>query len=272
MNFPPYLFPDLPPENVFGHRRKVQCLRCSIDGLRTPQHPFLRILDAGCGNGYAVTRFLPRSGDQVVGIDMHAPSIEFAGRNFGCHELRFECADLSSLPPSEGSYDVVVLADVLEHLDDPFAVLSSAVARLASNGLILISVPNGWGPFEIESLISRTPFLGPALLKLMDLFVVMLDKTVMKRAWSRMANLAPSDLPYNIDSGHVQFFLSSRILKLVNSAGLEVSRQNNLSFLAGPFTNYMLAPSQAFCRWNVRVADNLPRWFASAWYFECRRS
>ena len=47
MNLVPHLYADLPPENVFGHRRKVECLRASIDGLRTPQRPHLRILDAG---------------------------------------------------------------------------------------------------------------------------------------------------------------------------------------------------------------------------------
>lgn len=272
MNLAPFVYPDLLPENVFGHRHKVECLRASMDGLRAPQRPHLRVLDAGCGSGYAVTRFLPRRGDRVVGIDLYAPSIDYGQRNFGGEELRFVCADLATLPYGEGQYDVVVLADVLEHIDDPLAVLSAAAARLVPGGLLLASVPNGRGPFEIESALSRVPVLGPVLLRLTDLSVAVLNKFIMKGAWSRMTDSTPVDLPYNADSGHVQFFSRPEMISLIRGAGLEVAGSKSLSFLAGPFTNYLLSPSQAFCRWNVRSASRLPHWLASAWYFECRKT
>jgi 2-polyprenyl-3-methyl-5-hydroxy-6-metoxy-1,4-benzoquinol methylase len=272
MNLVPHLYADLPPENVFGHRRKVECLRASIDGLRTPQRPHLRILDAGCGSGHAVTRFLPRYGDEVVGIDMHAPSINYAQSNFGGEELRFVCADLSTLPQSEGKYDVVVLADVLEHLDDPLSVLSVAVAKLAPGGLLLASIPNGRGPFEIESALSRVPVIGRALLKITDLCVALLNKTVLRGVWSRHVYETPSDLPYNGESGHVQFFSRAQFMSLLESGGLHTRRISSLSFLAGPFTNYWLAPSSSFCSWNVALANRLPYWAVSAWYFECART
>lgn len=268
----PFLQVDLPPENVFGHRHKVECLRESIDALRSPQRPRLRLLDAGCGSGHAVTRFLARQGDQVVGIDMHAPSIDYAQRYFGSDDLRFVCADLSTLPESEAEYDVVVLADVLEHLDDPLAVLKAAVARLAPDGLLLASVPNGRGPFEIESATARLPFLGPLMLRLTDLTVALLDKTVCRGWWSRRVDGVPVDLPYNAESGHVQFFTRSRLHDLLGNAGLVVRRERSLSFLSGPFTNYWFAPSRRFCAWNVAVASRLPAWSTSAWYVECGRT
>lgn len=191
MNLAPFVYPDLLPENVFGHRHKVECLRASMDGLRAPQRPHLRVLDAGCGSGYAVTRFLPRRGDRVVGIDLYAPSIDYGQRNFGGEELRFVCADLATLPYSEGQYDVVVLADVLEHIDDPLAVLSAAAARLVPGGLLLASVPNGRGPFEIESALSRVPVLGPVLLRLTDLSVAVLNKFIMKGGMESNDGLDP---------------------------------------------------------------------------------
>lgn len=268
----PYLYNTLLSENVFGHRYKVECLRASIDRMRAPQRPQLRILDASCGSGFAVTRFLSRRGDKVDGIDLHAPSINYGQRNFGGAELHFVCADLSTLPHSEGRYDVVVLADVLEHIDDPLAVLSAAMARLAPGGRLLASIPNGRGPFEIESALSRVPILGPVLLRLTDFFVAVLDKFVIRGAWSRMTNSIPNDLPYNSDSGHVKFFSKSEIIKLFHSAGLEVSDSCHLSFLSGPFTNYLFAPSDTFCRLNARVAGRLPYWLASAWYFECTKT
>lgn len=272
MTLEPHLHDALPPENVFGHRHKVECLRASMDALRTPQRPQLRVLDAGCGSGHAVTRFLPRRGDQVVGIDMHAPSIDYAQRHYGDEDLRFVCADLATLPEGAGAYDVVVLADVLEHLDDPLSVLRDAVARLAPGGLLLASIPNGRGPFELESAISRLPVVGRLLLRATDLGVALLNKTVLRGLWSRHVEATPAGLPYNAESGHVQFFTRQRFTALLGQAGLRPRRTRSLSFLSGPFTNYWLAPSGRFCRWNVSVADGLPHWAVSAWYFECEKA
>jgi hypothetical protein len=48
-----------------------------------------------------------------------------------------------------------------------------------------------------------------------------------------------------------------------------VFKTENLSFLSGPYTNTLFAPSQAFCRWNVAVAARLPPRIVSGWYLEC---
>lgn len=268
-----YLYEKLPPENVFGHTKKVRQFRVSIERLRRESRKGpLRILDIGCGSGYAVTRFLGKAGDDVLGIDMHPPNIAYAENKFGRQGLRFACMDAHSLSSDGQVYDVVVMADVLEHLDDPASILAAAAELLAADGRLLVTVPNGRGPFEIESALSRTPFLGPTLLKITDLSVAALNKTVMKGTWSRMAASTPNDLPYNIDSGHVQFFSKPEMIKLLYGAGLEVAGSGNISFLSGPFTNYLLAPSQMFCGWNAHVADHLPHWLASAWFFECRQA
>jgi 2-polyprenyl-3-methyl-5-hydroxy-6-metoxy-1,4-benzoquinol methylase len=267
-----YLYEELPLENVFGHSKKVRQFRVSIERMRRESRKgALRILDIGCGSGYAVTRFLGKAGDDVLGIDLHPPNIAYAENKFGRNGLRFSCMDARSLSSNGQVFDVLVMADVLEHLDDAASILATAAELLAADGRLLVTVPNGRGPFEIESALSRIRFLGPALLKITDLSVAALNKTVMKGTWSRMAALTPDDLPYNIDSGHVQFFSKTELNKLFNGAGLEVVGSGNISFLSGPFTNYLLAPSQKFCGWNVRVADDLPYWLASAWFFECRK-
>lgn len=265
----PYLHTELPPENVFGHRHKVECLRESIDALRTAGRKSLRILDAGCGSGHAVTRFLARQGDHVVGIDMHEPSIDYAKRKFGCAYLDFVCANLSTLPDSEGRYDVIVLADVLEHLDEPAEVLAAAVARLEPGGLVLASVPNGRGPFEIESALSRLPVAGRLLLRATDLFVALLDKSILRGVWSRRIDQTPKDLPYNEESGHVQFFSVAGFEETLRRGGLKVRRWRNVAWWCGPFTNYLFAPFAGFCRFNTWVASRLPKWCVSVWYVEC---
>ncbi len=168
-------------------------------------------------------------------------------------------------------FDIVVMGDVLEHLDDHASILKIAVELLAPDGRLLVTVPNGRGPFDIKSALSRVPFLGHGLFKLTDFSISVIKKTIMKGAWNKVAAVAPKDLPYNIESGHVQLFAKDNIVNLFKGAGMQIASARNLSFLFGPFTNYLFAPSERFCVWNSKVADQLPSWFASAWFFECCR-
>lgn len=269
--WPAYVYADLPTENVYGHRRKVELLREAIDALRTREYPNLSILDAGCGSGYAVTRFLARRGDRVTGIDMYAPAIAYAQSRFGGRELGFECVDLAQMQERSGTYDVVVLADVLEHLHEPRSVLVEAARMVTPRGRLLLSIPNGFGPFEIESAVARMPLVGPALVKLTDLAVATLDHTVARGRWSRAASVEPSDLPYNEESGHVRFFTPTAIDHTLADAGWGIEEWRHLSWLAGPFTSYWWAPSVAFCEWNARIAERLPRSLVSSWFMVCSR-
>jgi len=270
--FGAYYYEDLLPENVFGHTKKITLFRKVIERARygAPTNS-LRILDIGCGSGHAVTRFLGRVGDEVLGIDLFPPNIEYAESRYKKVGLNFICQDVNKLSFNGKIFDIVVLADILEHVTDVKTVLKDAAKLLAPNGRILITVPNGRGPFEIESSLSRAPYLGRLMIKFVDCIVAVLNKTIFKGAWSRAADVLPVDLPYNIDSGHVQFFSKHEIIRLISETGLQVVDMHNLSFLSGPFTNYFFTPWQSFCRWNTHVAYSLPHWAASAWFFECKK-
>jgi SAM-dependent methyltransferase len=265
---------SLLPENVAGHSKKVALLREAIERFRTASgRSSLAILDIGCGSGYAVTRFLGSADDEILGVDSYAPGIEYATRQFGTARRQFVCAEPPALARLDRRFDVIVLADVLEHLPEPGAAIDTALGLLNPRGRVLITVPNGRGPFECESALARVPKLGTGLLRATDLFVAFLNKrTPLRGAWTRALERDPADVPYNEESGHLQFFTRGALAKLLAAHGLAVLGQRNLSFLSGPFTNYLWAPSAAFCRWNTRVADALPGWLASAWFFECERS
>jgi SAM-dependent methyltransferase len=257
------------PENVFGHTHKVTLLRRSCEALRVQRSP-LRILDVGCGSGYAVTRFLGSADDEVLGIDLHPPNIEYANAHFRRTGLGFECRDAASLVHSRETFDVIVLADVLEHLDKPADLLAECRRLLAADGLLLVSIPNGHGPFELESALARLPYLGPALLWCVDHAVAVLNKYgPLRGSWTRALSVAPADLPYNDESGHVQFFRRRSAEELLRAAGFRIAKFTNISFLSGPFTNYWFGASPRFCRWNVGIAASLPSRLVSGWFMEC---
>ena len=104
-----------------------------------------RVLDLGCGSG-AIGRFLAaRDGPAAGPIDGLTLSGEEA-RRAAPHYRRVEVADLDTceLPAlfAPGGYDIIVCADVLEHLRLPQRIMNQCRQLLAADGRALLSVPN----------------------------------------------------------------------------------------------------------------------------------
>ncbi len=110
-----------------------------------------RVLDLGCGDG-TVGAELRARGHDVVGVDLEErPGV--AGRLDG-----FVKADLDQgLPSTVGSgYQAVLAADVIEHLRDPDALLVRLLDVVASEGVVITSIPNvaHWYP-RLKVLLGR---------------------------------------------------------------------------------------------------------------------
>lgn len=241
-------------ENLWGYVKRLRFVRDVIaESFPGREADSLRVLDVGCGNGSELALPLARLGFQVTGIDIHAPSIEHA-RQLGVDitNLSYVCGRVEELtsPP----YDIVILSEVLEHLKEPRFLLLAAIAHLNQNGIIVVTVPNGFGEFEIDSWLFR---------------VFRLQRLVDVVAGSSKQVMAATD---NHESGHVQFFTRRQLRRLFAECSLSVVREGVASFLAGPFVGHTLARSERFIEWNARVTDKLPRVLASGWYFALRRA
>lgn len=98
-----------------------------------------RILDVGCGPG-ALTDVVTQGKDAVVfGIEPNTTRAESArarGFDVFCGMLTEDYLQGREL------FDVVLFADVLEHVPDPARLLRLAAAALKPGGIVLISVPN----------------------------------------------------------------------------------------------------------------------------------
>jgi ubiquinone/menaquinone biosynthesis C-methylase UbiE len=97
-----------------------------------------RVLEVGCGEGYLgriLSDWFPRA--RITGIDL-SPGLfaEFTGLP---ENLSFAAQSAYELGFPPAQFDLVVGAEVLEHLDDPEAALAE-VDRVAS-GHVLVSVP-----------------------------------------------------------------------------------------------------------------------------------
>ena len=153
-----------------------------------------RVLDVGCGPGWLAAR-LREDGHEVVGID----AVEELGVR--SRTDRFIQADLDHGVPDEvgGGYDVVLAADVLEHVRDSERLLRDLTERLRPGGVVLASVPN------ISHWYSRT----------------------------RIAlGLFSYDQRGILDRTHLRFFTRRSFLQLARRCGLEpvASRHTGLPF------------------------------------------
>jgi SAM-dependent methyltransferase len=100
-----------------------------------------RVLDAGCGAGYGSAE-LARAAERVVGVDRAAEAIEFARTHYQSHNLSFEEASCTGLPHGDGSFDLVVAFEVIEHLENWREFLAEARRVLAPGGQLIVSTPN----------------------------------------------------------------------------------------------------------------------------------
>lgn len=101
-----------------------------------------RLLDVGCGEGYALAFFRARQW-QVKGLDFSSAGL--LSKNPQCQDA-LRTGDLFELLATEISaqekYDVVWLQNVLEHVSDPLALLQSLRSLVAKGGIAVITVPN----------------------------------------------------------------------------------------------------------------------------------
>jgi SAM-dependent methyltransferase len=98
------------------------------------------VLDAGCGVGWGTVR-LARSARHAVGIDIDEPAVSNA-RERAAGSAEFVVGDLLALPFPDGSFDLVVCFEAIEHVADPQLALDELRRVLRPNGVLAVSSPN----------------------------------------------------------------------------------------------------------------------------------
>jgi 2-polyprenyl-3-methyl-5-hydroxy-6-metoxy-1,4-benzoquinol methylase len=240
-------------EDLWGYAKRLRFVRDAITSA-FPERAgaSLRVLDVGCGNGSQLALPLAiGTGVQLVGIDTDSRSIEHARRLVGDRaNIRFCDGRVEDLIEAE-PFDVVILSEVLEHLERPAEMLTAGARLMSGNGILIVTVPNGYGEFEIDSWIFRT---------------LRLQRVVDALAQKREVPSATD----NHESGHIQFFTRARLRKLFAAAGLVALGEGSGSFIAGPIAGHLVGRSPRLIDWNARITNRLPFTFASAWYFVLR--
>ncbi len=115
----------------FRGRRRVMWALLREAGLP----PLPTILDAGCGPGRNLAEF-GRIGC-AIGVDTSPQALDIcAERGLAVLPARIE-----ALPFEDGSFDLVLACDVIEHIDDDIGALRELSRVTAAGGQLLITVP-----------------------------------------------------------------------------------------------------------------------------------
>jgi 2-polyprenyl-6-hydroxyphenyl methylase/3-demethylubiquinone-9 3-methyltransferase len=101
----------------------------------------LRVVDLGCGAGF-VANELARHGHEVTGVDASEASLAVAGRYDETRSVRYVIGDVRQVPLNDGVADVVCAMDLLEHVDDPAAVIAEASRLLKPSGVFFFHTFN----------------------------------------------------------------------------------------------------------------------------------
>lgn len=106
-------------------------------------HGVHRVLDLGAGGGL-LAEALDSAGFSVVALDPSVLSLQ-SGREHGVLTgslVRYVGGIGEQLPFTGASFDAVVCMEVLEHVEDPGAIVASAARVLRPGGVFVFSGPN----------------------------------------------------------------------------------------------------------------------------------
>jgi len=99
-------------------------------------HASIDILDFGCGQGFLL-KHLSDSGYVTYGYDISDKLRSISTSNSPNSKI------FDSLETIHQKFDVIVLSEVFEHLQDPISVIKRLSALLRKNGILLLTMPNG---------------------------------------------------------------------------------------------------------------------------------
>jgi ubiquinone/menaquinone biosynthesis C-methylase UbiE len=111
----------------------LSALEAALDALPAPPR---RVLDLGTGTGAGALAIAARfPGAQVVGVDLSPAMVDSARRKTPpelAARVRFEVADASRLPLDDGSFELVVLANMIPFFDELARVVAPGGAAVFS--------------------------------------------------------------------------------------------------------------------------------------------
>ncbi len=172
-----------------------------------------RALDVGCGAGL-LAEPLARLGASVTGLDAAPENIAVAVAHAQGQGLAIDYRATPVEQVSDSGYDLVTSMEVIEHVADPAAFVRALAAKLAPDGLMILSTPN------------RTPTSRLAMITIGESIGGIPKGT---HDWSKF--ITPDELTALLDDAG---------LEVTDSSGLAFDPARGFTLSANTAINYLL--------------------------------
>ena len=167
--------------------------------------PGMRVLDLGCGGGRHAFEVY-RRGANVVALDQNVDDLAAVQQMFdamaaegqvpaGATATTIE-GDALDLPFADGSFDIVIAAEILEHIPDDTVAMAELTRVVRPGGTVAVSVPR-WLPEKV--------------------------------CW------ALSDAYHEVEGGHVRIYERSQLVQRLESTGLRLTGSHHAHALHSPY-------------------------------------
>jgi 2-polyprenyl-3-methyl-5-hydroxy-6-metoxy-1,4-benzoquinol methylase len=154
-----------------------------------------KFLDVGCATGFFINGIRASSDWEVFGVDFGKAAVKFASEELG---LNVVAGDLTETDYPDQFFDFVHINNVLEHVLKPTEVLSECRRIIKPDGTMYLSVPNGF-----------------------------VDSRDLIRFYES------EKIPARSKSGHIFFFPSRTLLKIIKDAGFMVEKTSTYGIRRG---------------------------------------
>lgn len=95
-----------------------------------------RVLDLGCGYGYVTFKIAEKKIDsKITGMERVAEKINFASKEYNLPNLDFILGDILDYK-FEINYDIIILSNIIEHIDDRVDFLKKIILKCKPNKII----------------------------------------------------------------------------------------------------------------------------------------
>jgi SAM-dependent methyltransferase len=146
------LYRDMRDEAYLDEEHGRRATAARLLALVAEHVPAGRLLDVGCGHGLLLDE-ARRRGYEPVGLELSRAAARHAREALG---LDVRETPLESFEAG-AEFDVVILADVLEHLDDPVAAIERCARLLRDGGVLCVVTPD---PASATARVAGTRWWG----------------------------------------------------------------------------------------------------------------